>query len=39
MVTGPGVEVACPVVDVYVFHSRFTLRNRFRDKDMVLERG
>ena len=36
MVTGSGVEVVCPVVDMYVFHSRLTLGNCFRDKDMVL---
>lgn len=37
MVAGPGVDVACPVVDMDVFHQCFALRDCFRDKDMVLE--
>lgn len=36
VVTGPGIETAGPAVDVDMFHQRSTLRDRFRDKDMIL---
>ena len=37
MVTGPGMEIARPAVDMDMFHLRFVARDSFRDKDMILE--
>lgn len=36
VVTGPGIDVVCPVVDMNMSNLRPALRDCIRDKDMVL---
>ena len=37
VVAGPGIDVACPIVDMNMIHLCSTLRDCFRDEDVVLE--
>ena len=39
MIAGPGTEAIRPAIDVDMFHSWVTLRDRFREKNVVLQQA